>query len=129
MKRLILVAILAIVAGGCAVRTSSGTVFFLQRGIVLQLVHTCTDRARVYQAGPGLVAEVVGATPVDIALHPPVLGGREIQVTVQSIDATGKIVGTYVETLYIDYQHTTTQVWVIGNTGWSGGGRQARCMQ
>lgn len=128
MKRVFLV-IFAVLASGCVVRTSSGRIFFLQRGIVLQLVHTCTDQARVYQAGPGLVAEVVGATPVDIALEPPVLGGREIQVTVQSIDAAGKVTGTYVEPFYIDNYSTTTQTWVIGSTGWSGGGRQARCQQ
>ena len=125
--RVFLAVLMAFAMSGCAVRTSSGRVFFFQRGIVLQLIHTCTDRAMVYQAGPGFVQEVVGATPVDIPLQPPVLGGRQIQVTVQSVDSAGKVTGTFVESFSIDQYSTTTQVWVIGESGWSGGGRQSRC--
>ena len=127
MKRLLTGFLIAAAASGCAVRTSQGVHFFLQRGVVLQLVHTCTDKARVYQAGPGFLQEIIGATPVDLALEPTVFGDRRISVTVQSIDTAGKVVGTYVEELYIDSNTTTAHTWIIGDTGWSGGGRQSRC--
>mgnify|MGYP003393370309 CR=1 FL=1 len=127
MKATILAVLVAIVASGCAVRTSSGTHYFLQRGIVLQLIHTCTDLARVYQGGRGLVSEVAGATPVDIPLDPTIPGEQMISVTVQSINTLGRVSGTYLQTLYIDSRSTTTQSWIISDGYGGGGGRQSQC--
>lgn len=125
MKK-VLVLCLAMLASGCVVRTSSGRIFFFQRGVMLQVVHTCTDLAVVYQAGRGQVAEVVGATPADVALHPVVPGERYVNATVQSVK-DGKVVGTYTHQFYIDFDSTTSVVWTISNTGGYGGGRHDRC--
>ncbi len=128
MRKLFLALLLAVVASGCAMRTSGGMVFFPQRGIVLQMVHLCTDRAMVYQAGVGTVGEVIGATPKDFPLVPlPLMGGsRQISVTVQSFDTAGLVVGSYTQEFYTG-QNTSVMTWVIGGAGWGGGGRRTPC--
>lgn len=117
--------VLSSLIGGCAT-VNGRTVLFLQRGVILSLVHACTDSAIVYQAGVGEIGRVSGATPLQIPMQPAVMGDREIQVTVQSIDPSGKIVGTYNEEFHIDSQSTRARSWTISN-GYSGGDRQTRC--
>jgi hypothetical protein len=118
---------LAFTVANCAVSTSRGRVLFLQRGVILQITHTCTDTAVVYQAGRGQIDVIDGATPSDVVLAPIVPGERTVSVTVQSVGAAGRVTGTYVDTFYIDQYSTTTQTWVIGGSGWTGGGRTSQC--
>lgn len=125
--RLIGAGLIALLTTGCAVPTSGGIHFFPQRGIVLALVHTCTDRAIVYNGGLP-VAEVIGAAPRRIGLDPAVFGDQRIEVMVQSISVDGKVFRTFTETFQIDYESTTTRTWVIGDqSGWYGTARHSRC--
>ena len=102
--------------------------FFLQRGIMLQVVHTCTGRARLYQAG-GVVIDLIGATPRNIPLGPAIFGDDEISVTLQSLDANGNVVRTHAASFYIDQRSTTAVAWIISDSasGWSGRGRVMSC--
>ncbi len=130
MKKIIALMIVALALSGCVVPISQGRrPLFLQRGIVLQITHTCTDTAVVYQAGRGQIDVIDGATPIDVALGPIVPGERTISVVVQSVNAAGKVSGTYAETFYIDNYSTTTKTWIIGGSGgWAGGdGRTTQC--
>ena len=128
MRQLFILA-LAVMASGCAT-VGGRTVVFLQRGIILTVIHTCTDKAMVYQSGRGMVAEVVGATPADLLLGPAILGDREIGVTVQSF-ANGRVVGTSSMGFNIDRNSTTSQTWTISDDrtsgGWGQGMRRSRC--
>ena len=128
--KIILIMLIALATSGCAVTTSHGRILMLQRGVILTLVHTCTDRAIVNQAGRGRVGEIVGATPDEFALQPVVPGERMIHVIVQSVDTDGKVAGVYSESFEIDRQSTTAQVWIIGNNNSSyGRGRRANCVR
>lgn len=131
MKKLFILALVAVAVSGCAVKyqtpRGSSTHVFWQRGIMLMVTHTCTDHGKVYQAGRGLVADIIGAEPVNIPLDPAPIGSREIQVTLQSLDQNGNAKFVFVERFQIDYYSTTSQTWTISDSGWSGGGRQARC--
>ena len=131
MRKLFLALITLVVVafmGGCAARTSGGVHFFLQRGVILQITHTCTDRAQVHQAGPGLIREVLGATPVSVGLQPAMWGDRRIHVTVQSIDDAGRVVGSYTQVFAVDSRSTTAETWTISdNRSGGGGGRYSRC--
>ena len=133
MKRFLVVAMVAVAVAGCVARIGdpmgSRTIVFLQRGLIVQVTHTCTDLARVYQAGVGLVAEVRGAAPQEIPMGPALAGDRGIHVTIQSINPEGKVVGVYGEGFWIDHASTTAQAWAITMSGWSGGGRQSRCQR
>lgn len=127
-SRLIGVGLIALLTAGCAVPVSGGRIhFFPQRGIVLALVHTCTDRAIVYNGGLP-VAEVIGATPTRIGLDPAVYGDSRIEVVVQSMSADGKVFATHTASFDIDYQSTTTRTWIIGNSNtWSGSAYHTSC--
>lgn len=131
MKRLLVATLVALVSTACATvlmpNGQSGRVIFLQRGIVLQVVHTCTDKARLHQAG-GIVMDILGAEPRDIPMVPAVFGDDRISVTLQSLDATGKVVRTHSATFQIG-RSTATQQWIIGDDSgdWGGGGRHSRC--
>lgn len=134
MKRLASLAIVAILATGCVARIGDPmgprTVLFLQRGVILQVTHTCTDIARVYQAGVGLVAQIHGATPQEIPMGPALVGDRAISVTVQSVGVDGKVVGMYSDTFSIDVHSTTARSWIISSRVDRGGwGRTSRCLR
>lgn len=126
MKKVLLLALMALVSSGCAKRVTMGTSFFLQRGVVVQLTHTCTDKAMVYQAGRGLLGEIIGAAPKDIGLEPTIWGEQYVSATVQSINAVGKVLATFTERFSIDRRSTTTQTWEIVNRGVVGGGAGRR---
>ncbi|MDO8569339.1 MAG: hypothetical protein Q7R89_00930 [bacterium] len=132
MKKLFALLVLAmLVVSGCAtIGAPMGRerVWFLQRGVLLQVTHTCTDHGRLYQAGVGLVANIHGAEPQEIPLGPAIWGDREIRATLQSLNAAGKVVKVYVESFSIDQYSTMAQTWLISDGG--GGGnpsRHARC--
>lgn len=103
-------------------------VLFLQRGVIVQVVHTCTDHGRLYQAG-GVVVDILGAEPRDIPMTPAIFGDDQISVTFQSLDASGKVVRTHSASFYVDQQSTTTQSMVISDqySGWSGRGIRLNC--
>lgn len=129
----ILILLAAFFAFGCAMKynTPTGTQvhFFLQRGVMLQVVHTCTDKGVLYQAG-GVAITILGATPRDVPLD-PILFSRAINVTFQSLDPSDKVIATFTQQFYIDPNSTTSETWVIskdssgGGGGW--GGRYSRC--
>lgn len=130
MKSLVGLFLVAVVVSGCAQRymTPEGprTHFFLQRGVMLQVTHTCTDRGVLYQAG-GVVVTVLGATPRNIPLD-PVLFDRNINVTFQSLDQNGNVVGTFSQRFPINQRSTTTEIWTISDGNRSGGsGKYSRC--
>lgn len=126
-SRLLGLGLIALLTTGCAVPVSGGIHFFPQRGIVLALVHTCTDRAIVYNGGLP-VAEVIGAAPMRIGLDPAVFGDRYIEVVVQSMSPQGKVLATYSGSFGIDYESTTTRTWIIGDdSGWYGHAMYSRC--
>jgi hypothetical protein len=136
--KIFVLALVALATSACtaSIRTPYGIqqYVFWQRGIILQVTHTCTDKGRLYQAGEGLIAEIVGAEPRDIPLMPAMLGDQQIQVTLQSIDESNKAVQIFVETFHIDYYSTTAQTWIITNSrsgywGGGGGGRRSWCSQ
>ena len=134
--RLLALLVGALVVQGCAARlmTPQGpeTVVFLQRGIILQVTHTCTDFARLYQAGKGLVGNVKGVEPHEIPLEPSIWGDREITLTLQSINSSGRVVGIYVETFRISNHSTTARAWLLSSSGrwFSGGGsHHTRCAE
>lgn len=128
MKRSMLIVLLAILASSCAVTMKNGTRLYLfQRVLPLQVTHTCTDKAMLYQAGRGFVREIVGAAPVEVPLEPAVSGDDRISITIQSIDNSGKVLATYVEAFYLNYGSGGSQTWLITrDSGW-GSGKVSRC--
>jgi hypothetical protein len=108
----VLAVILSVISTGCA-SVNGKPHFFIQRGIVLTVVHLCTDEAMVYQTGKHPV-DVKGPVPVDIAMEPSVWGDRNIQVTLQSLDPTTHTLHTYAASFPIDYQRTTAWQWIVG---------------
>lgn len=132
MKRFLLVVLVALVAGGCATGPGynpglGGWAFRASRGVFLQITHTCTDYGRLYQSGYGLVKEVVGATPQGVQLD-PVGYDHQVEVTFQSLNKDGQVVGTYPATLWVS-QYTGTAQWIISNRSMGGGGTQSRCLR
>lgn len=132
-SRLLGLGLIALLTTGCAMkyRDVDGRerrFFFLQRGIILQVTHTCTEVAQVYQAGSGLVATVRGGTPREIPLEPSIWGDQYITVTIQSIYPSGHQ-KTYIESFPIDYESTTSRAWLLSDQGYSGGWhvRHTRC--
>ncbi len=104
-----------------------GAIVLAQRGMTLQVTHTCTDLGRLYQTGVGLVADIRGAEPREFFLEPAVWGDREIQVTFQSLDQNDKVVGVYAEKFNTD-RTSTTKTWIISNRRFGGsGGTHSSC--
>ncbi|PIP55454.1 MAG: hypothetical protein CO183_01660 [Candidatus Zambryskibacteria bacterium CG_4_9_14_3_um_filter_42_9] len=97
----------------------------LQRGIRVQVTHTCTEYARIYQAGVDnleLILEIMGVTPMTIAFEPAFESDRWITLTLQSMQ-DGKVVGTYITTFSLEYGDSTiVRSWYIGNNFSGGGG-------
>ena len=125
MKKLVLL-VLALAVTSCAVPGPRGSrIYLFPRGINLQLVHLCTDRAIVYQAGRGRIAEVLGAVPFDTFIDATWNSSSAVSVTVQSMKDDA-VVGTYTQEFHMG-QYSGTQTWTIGNTGSQGGGRHTRC--
>jgi hypothetical protein len=118
--------VLGMWCGGCA-SVNGRRAFFLQRGMVLTVVHTCTDLAKVYPTGSREGIDVVGATPFDIGLEPASFGGDQINVTIQSVDTEGKVTGTYTQAFRMNQRTTRTEMWVIGNSTSGGGTHHSRC--
>ncbi len=130
MKKFFVCVLIALAVGGCAnYQGPQGprTVVFLQRGVILQVTHTCTGLAEVHQAGRGLVAVIRGARPQNVPMSPVIWGDREIQVTLISLNESGNVAGTHVERFYIDNASTTSQTWLLSNTWGGSPSRQSRC--
>ena len=132
MKKFLLVALVALVAAGCAMGPGynpglGGWAFRTSRGVFLQITHTCTDYGRLYQSGYGLVKEVVGATPQGVQLD-PVGYDYQVEVTFQSLNKEGQVVGTYAATFWVS-QYTGTAQWIISNRSTGGGGIQSHCLR
>lgn len=102
-----------------------GALVLAQRGIDLQVTHTCTDRGKLYQAGVGLIADIRGAEPREFFLEPAAGSKLEIHVTFQSLDQNDKIVGVYVEKF--NTKRTPVQTWVIGGRQSGSGGKHSSC--
>ena len=132
MKKFLLVALVALVAAGCAMGPGynpglGGWAFRTSRGVFLQITHTCTDYGRLYQSGYGLVKEVVGATPQGVQLD-PVGYDREVRVTFQSLNQKGEVVSTYGASFRTDGYSDQAQTWTISSRSTSVGG-QSRCLK
>ena len=125
MKKFLVLVLVAMAASGCATRyvTESGQIrthIFLQRGVKLTIVHSCTDRAKVFQGGR-IVGEIYGGEPREFPLDPAVIGDNNIYVTVNSLDSTGKITGIYPLSIPIDRDSTKSHQWIISNNVYGGG--------
>jgi len=86
---------------------------FVQRGIMLNLTHLCTDKVRVHLAGKYFVGEVVGGEPHNIPLEPSNIGDPMIHVVFQSVDSQGKIRFTNEASFRIDSYRTTARPVII----------------
>ncbi len=130
MKRILVALLLAMLSACANIVTPTGTErhWFPQRGIVLQVIHTCTSVGNLYQAGRGHVRSIVGPQPVEVPLGPGIYGDRDITVSFQSLDDNGRVVGTYIERFAIDQYSTTARTWLIGRGGWTGGHRTSQCV-
>lgn len=120
---------LSLLTTGCLTRIESDrSIIFLQRGVVVSITHTCTERFRVYQAGPGMLMDVEGSNPVQVPLVPALWGDQQIHVVVQSMNENGKIVGTYGQAFWLNQNTTVARSWIISNNAWGGGDRFSQCM-
>ena len=127
MKRFLFIVLIAVAVSGCA-SVNGRLVVFSQRGIVLNLIHDCTNQAKLFGTGNPAGIDVVGATPFEIGIQ-PVRGGDDIHVTIQSIDTSGKISGTY-SMSFDTYGPTGTRTWIISKNFQGGRGRHvyhSRC--
>ena len=131
MKKFLLVALVALAVGGCAMGPGynpglGGWAFRASRGVFLQITHTCTDAGRLYQSGYGLVKEVTGATPQGVQLD-PVGYDKDVRLTFQSLNRGGEIVATYNASFRADYYSNQAQTWTISSRS-VGGWEQSRCL-
>lgn len=119
--RLLAALVAAAAVSGCGA-TRSGVVLYFTRGVNLTIVHTCTDRAMVYH-GQDVLANMVGVAPKTVPII-PFPGSNYATVTTQSLDASGRVVLTSTQSVYMsDYEQE--QAWFIGD-GQGGAGARYR---
>lgn len=105
--------IFTFVLSGCASTGGSGLRFYFVRGVNLTIIHTCTDRAIVYQ-GQEVLSTMVGVAPVTVPVVPN-LGGDTASITVQSLDAAGGVIFTTSQTVYVS-SYNREPLWYISDS-------------
>lgn len=129
MKKLFLLTILVVFAvlvpTSYVSSESSREIIYLQRGIIVQITHTCTGRALLYQVGVNFSppAEIKGVTPMNFELEPTLEADRWITLTLQSLNENDRVVGVYTLTFSLQQWNTTiVRSWSVGNSYGRGGG-------
>lgn len=120
-----LVVLVAVATSGCAtVNTPQGsrTFVYVQRGIMLQVTHTFTDTARIYQAGSASEFSISGAMPRNVPLGPATWGDQTIYVTLQSLNELGEVVMSCSASFQIDGNSTVARTLFVGKSTVSTGG-------
>ena len=131
MRALILALALALLVGsGCALTVNNRTIasVSLQRGIDVLIIHTCSEKAYLTQAGRGFVTEIIGPSAFSQRLYPTLPGEQRISVALQSVDANNNVVSTVTLDFYVyQYGGQNSYTWTISQNYTGGSGFQSRC--
>jgi hypothetical protein len=115
MKKLCLAALVAVTVSGCTSLRGNGLQLYFLRGVNLTIIHTCTNRALVYQ-GQELLADMSGVAPQTVPVVPRI-GGHYVSVIVQSLDNNGQVVSNHTQAIYIADTWDQEPAWYIGDEG------------